>query len=411
MRETGWRRTRLKYLASAEAGTWGEEPGEAGEDVHCIRAADFDRQRLRVAQDRIPVRSVESGALARLALRPGDIVLEKSGGGPDQPVGGSVLFDLGISAVCSNFAARLRPAAGVDPRFLNYLMASMYHRGVTASLAKQTTGIANLDMGAYMAFACTVPREEDQGTIAEYLDAETARLDAVIATLSAANSLLGQWLSSQIESLMWSETPELVPLMRLTCDARQIQYGIVLPGPDVEDGVPIVKGGNLLSGVLQADGLANTTYEIEAGYGRSRLEAGDIAFAIRGAVGACAIVPPEVAGANITQDVAMIAHTSEVDPTWLLFALRSTSAQSQAEARILGATIQGINIRDLKRLKLPRVDLRVQRDTADELVRAQSHHDSLVSARTAQINLLKERRQALITDAVTGQIEIPRVAA
>ena len=78
---------------------------------------------------------------------------------------------------------------------------------------------------------------------------------------------------------------------------------------------------------------------------------------------------------------------------------------------MLGATIRGINIRDLKRLKVPMIGLRRQQEQARELLRLQIRHDSLVSARARQVGLLLERRQALITSAVTGQLALPGVAA
>ena len=52
---------------------------------------------------------------------------------------------------------------------------------------------------------------------------------------------------------------------------RRIMYGIVLPGPNVDDGVPIVKGGDVSTERLRIDRLNRTTPEIESGYARSRL--------------------------------------------------------------------------------------------------------------------------------------------
>jgi type I restriction enzyme S subunit len=251
----------------------------------------------------------------------------------------------------------------------------------------------------------------EQRAIADFLDAEASRLDAVIGALNAANELVRWRLAASVESAVWEGVDSVAPLMRLTQDERQIQYGIVLPGPDVDDGVPIVKGGDLVTGVLRAEGLAKTTREIEAGYARSRLRANDLVFAIRGAVGACALVPAEVEGANITQDVALIAPRRDVDPTWLLYVLRSPSVQAQAEARVLGATIKGINIRDLKRLKVPMIGPAEQREQAQVLRRLQLQHDALVRARARQIDLLMERRRALVTAAVSGRLNIPGVAA
>jgi type I restriction enzyme, S subunit len=327
----------------------------------------------------------------------------------------------GISAfrgIVSSDYAVLRTRDALDARFLHHLIRSRWFVG---EMTARLRGIGNAELGNVRTprinvedlgnILVSLPPADEQRAIADHLDAETARLDALIDALKAANELLKQRLSASIESIVWGHADEEIPLMHLTQDERQIQYGIVLPGPDVDEGIPIVKGGNLLTGVLRAEGLAKTTRDIEAGYARSRLRADDLAFAIRGAVGACALVPREVEGANITQDVAMVAPRRGVDTTWLLYVLRSPSVQAQAEARVVGATIRGLNIRDLKRLKAPMIELRSQLEQAQELRRLQVQHDSLTRARARQVELLLERRQAVITAAVTGQIELPEVAA
>src|SRR6266540_697221 len=59
-------------------------------------------------------------------------------------------------------------------------------------------------------------------------------------------------------------------LWHLTPSDRRIMYGIVLPGPNVADGVPIVKGGDVSPEPLRLASLNRTTFEIESGYARSR---------------------------------------------------------------------------------------------------------------------------------------------
>src|SRR5439155_10232049 len=95
-------------------------------------------------------------------------------------------------------------------------------------------------------------------------------------------------------------------LHRITDPRRPIMYGIVLPGPNVDEGVYIVKGGNCEPGRLRPELLSRTTFEIESAYARSRLRNQDVVFAIRGGVGAAQLVPGELEGANLTQDAARI---------------------------------------------------------------------------------------------------------
>ena len=62
-------------------------------------------------------------------------------------------------------------------------------------------------------------------------------------------------------------------------------YGIVLPGPSVEEGVSILKGGDVKSDRLSPESLAKTTHEIEAPFARARLRSNDVVYAIRGSIG------------------------------------------------------------------------------------------------------------------------------
>jgi type I restriction enzyme, S subunit len=167
----GWRPTTLGGLIdSSRGGTWGAAP-RGDDDVVCIRAADFDRVRLRALPQSAPLRYVPPAQRARQLLEPGDIVLEKSGGGPDQPVGLAVLYTTtDRPAVCSNFALRIRLSGSVDPRFLTYLMGVAYRHGANSPAVQQTTGIQNLNVRRYLATPVAVPELPEQRRIADVLD-------------------------------------------------------------------------------------------------------------------------------------------------------------------------------------------------------------------------------------------------
>jgi len=204
---------------------------------------------------------------------------------------------------------------------------------------------------------------------------------------------------------------ELKRLWHLTPSNRRIMYGIVLPGPNVDDGVPIVKGGDVSSERLRVDRLNRTTREIEAGYVRSRLQGGDLVFAIRGSIGEVAMVPDELEGANLTQDAARIAYTTETHGLLLLYALQSAAVFAQLEAGALGATIRGINIRDLKRASVAVPPLTEQRAIAAFLDRETGKIDALVAKVREAIDYLNELRTALISAAVTGKIDVRGTAS
>ena len=200
-------------------------------------------------------------------------------------------------------------------------------------------------------------------------------------------------------------------LYRITPADRSIMYGIVLPGPNVEDGVPIVKGGDVSAQRLHATRLSRTAPDIESRHARSRLRGGDLVYAIRGSIGDVAMIPYDLGGANLTQDAARISYTDETDGPWLLFAMGSTATFAQLEAGALGATIRGINIRDLKRATVPLPPKSEQRTIASYLERETAKIDALIAKVHGAIDHLQELRTALISAAVTGKIDVREAAA
>jgi len=187
-----WPIDRLKWsIDGLIAGVWGEEPN-GQDDIICVRVADFDRTRFAVVDSPPTLRAVEPKERRQRLLQPGDLLIEKSGGGDNQPVGCVVDFNHAFAAVCSNFVARMPPAPGMWPRYWTYVHASLYSGRLNLPAIKQTTGIQNLDTDAYLNQRVPFPPRETQRAIADYLDRETARLDALVAAKERVLGLLAE---------------------------------------------------------------------------------------------------------------------------------------------------------------------------------------------------------------------------
>ncbi len=120
---------RLKWVfSSCKNGAWGAE-ADGETDVVCIRAANFDGRLGRLNNKERTLRSVAPDVYEKLALRRGDIILEKSGGGEKQPVGRAAVYDGNEPSITSNFLARCRPAPGMESAFVNYLLLAIYNGG------------------------------------------------------------------------------------------------------------------------------------------------------------------------------------------------------------------------------------------------------------------------------------------
>ena len=177
-----WEVARLKRSTiSSKNGVWGEEAKQDENDIPCVRVADFDRQALRVVLTEPTIRNiVDSERVGRILVR-GNLLLEKSGGGEGQPVGCVVLYDDPLPAVCSNFVARVQIAAGMDSAFWRYVHAAAYAVRLNTRSIKQTSGIQNLDASQYFDERAAFPPLPEQIQIAAFLDRETAKIDELVA--------------------------------------------------------------------------------------------------------------------------------------------------------------------------------------------------------------------------------------
>lgn len=151
-------------VASSLGGVWGVEPGLADSDVYVIRGTDIGLGG-DIDFSRAPCRGVTTSELAKRRLEPGDVLLEKSGGSPDQPVGKcAVVGELPGPAVASNFVIVLRPREDVTSgAYLAAVLQAMRATGRMAPYVGKTTGISNLRTKDLLSAQVPCPRLPEQG--------------------------------------------------------------------------------------------------------------------------------------------------------------------------------------------------------------------------------------------------------
>ncbi|MEN4448324.1 MULTISPECIES: restriction endonuclease subunit S [Mycobacteriaceae] len=134
---------------------------------------------------------------------------------------------------------------------------------------------------------------------------------------------------------------------------RPITYGILKPGPEVEEGIPYIRVADMKNGGIDEETVRKTSHEISDQYRRSILQAGDLLMSIRGHVGRFAFIPESLAGSNITQDSARLAITEPASATYVRAAMEMPSFQHWMARRTKGAAVQGINLGDLRQAPIP----------------------------------------------------------
>ena len=134
---------------------------------------------------------------------------------------------------------------------------------------------------------------------------------------------------------------------------RKIGYGIVQPGQNILDGVPVIKVNNLITGLHSKDELDVTTKENDEKYSRTRLEGGELIVSVVGTVGKTAIVPQSFRGCNLVRAVAMIDIKENWLSKWVKYYIDSPAGQAYIEQN-LNTTVQAtLNIKTLVDMPIP----------------------------------------------------------
>lgn len=172
-----------------QPGAWGDDPTSDNPGVRVLRASDLT-QDGKIDPTRVAYRQLSSTDRQRRLMAEGDLILERSGGGPGRPVG-RVALVTGLGPIyCSNFCQHLRvDTTRCDPRYVARALWHRYQRNVTARLEHRTTGIRNLDYGAYLAIPLPLPSLEEQLSIAALLDAVDALIEREREHLAILRSL------------------------------------------------------------------------------------------------------------------------------------------------------------------------------------------------------------------------------
>jgi type I restriction enzyme S subunit len=196
-----WLETKVSALLSRSVGgVWGAEPGADQEAVTVVRSTEFTTSGVLNFATGVP-RSIKSSQLSSRELAEGDILLEKSGGGPSQPVGRVVYVESDIPRrfVCSNFIQLLTPnRTSVSPRFLFLALWLWHSEDRTLEFQAQTTGIRNLRTSDYLDQIIAVPPLVEQRRIVEIVSS----VDGVIRSTEQAVSDAKQLRSGLLSDLL-----------------------------------------------------------------------------------------------------------------------------------------------------------------------------------------------------------------
>lgn len=348
--------------------------------------------------------------IAKFRVQPGDVILTKDSETAD---------DIGVSAyvewsapdlVCGYHLSLIRPSR-VYGRYLHYSMQSTRTR---EQLAMGATGVTRFGLRSEQleSVQIWVPPTAIQRAIADYLDAETARIDALISKKRRMIELVNEGAQASLLQAIgtWRSGPSRT-LRQYGTSVFTGPFGTVLSASEyVDGGIPIINPTHISSGVITPEFAVTVSPEVAERIKRHRLEKGDLVMGRKGDVGRSAIVTEREAGWICGSDSIAIRCGRALTPEFLAAALRIDLFRQQLARASTGAMVANLNEGTLLGMKLPDLSRAQQTWAVERSSAVFSRQEKLVGRLAVQLDLLAEHRQALITAAVTGELDIPGAA-
>ena len=180
-----WTVAKLEHLLDHSiGGIWGSKSGTDEMDVDVIRVTELTPDGGLNTQTAAR-RSITCKQYSSRLLKKGDILLEKSGGGPTTPVGRVAFFNYHPRpAICTNFMQLMRPNSTIiRSKFLFWQLHSWHAQGKTARLQKGSSNIRNLQTKQYLSETISYPDLATQDQIVTFIEEHFSRIDAAKALL------------------------------------------------------------------------------------------------------------------------------------------------------------------------------------------------------------------------------------
>ncbi|KPI27864.1 restriction modification system DNA specificity domain-containing protein [Actinobacteria bacterium OV320] len=301
----------------------------------------------------------------------------------------------------------LRPRQDADPRFYKHYFRSGL---LISQLANITQGIRQgqaIDIEAFRNLRVPLPPLEDQRRIADFLDFETSHIDRLAQLFNRLSDLAINRARAVIDDAFAQYPSESMVPVSTTCSAIFDCVNKTAPASDEATGYTMIRTSNIRHGVVDLTDALSVEHSVFAEWNRRGApRVGDVLFTREAPLGQAGILRSD-ARVFLGQRIMLYrANDQRINNELLLFNFLASHMDRQLRLLGAGSLHEHMRVGDGLKLRVycpPRED---QDALVSEIESGRSQSLRLADVAQRQIDLLAERRQALITAAVTGQFDV-----
>jgi type I restriction enzyme S subunit len=336
----------IDITGKALAGEWGNDD-ETGTGIPVLRTTNFTNEGV-VNYDSVVTRSITKKNIEDKFLRPGDIIIEKSGGSDKQPVGRVIFYEGPENTfLFNNFTGvlRVKDRSKWFPRYIFYSLYSNYRRAGTRAFENKTTGLHNLKTDDYVSrFEVVDANYSEQKNICNILDKAAEIIRARQIQLSAFDELIKarfvEMFGDPVSNPRGWEKKSL-------SDEAEIKigpFGSLLHKEDyVSNGHALVNPSHIINGQIILDNdltVSDAKYYTELS--AYHLMPGDVVMGRRGEMGRCAVV--EESGMLCGTGSLLIRTKGDLSADYIQKIISFPSFKRTIEDMAVGQTMPNLNV-------------------------------------------------------------------
>ena len=421
-----WSARKLKFLALVQPSNVDKKTVENEEPVLLCNYTDVYKNEYIDSSLIFMEATATKEEIRKFSVEVGDVIVTKDSEDRNDIAVPACASEKVRGLVCGYHLTQIKPKY-LDGRFLLRLFQS---KGFNAQFIVAANGVTRFGLPQYaIANAVSpVPPIEEQKAIARFLDHKTAQIDALIAKKQALLEKLAEQRTALISQAVTKGLDPSVPMKdsgvewlgeipahwqvsKLGYVAKSLQtgpFGSQLHADEyVEDGTPLINPSDISNGKLTGNPTITVEEAVVARLSRHKLELDDIVIARRGEMGRAGLVGKDNVGwlcgtgslrARLNKDV--------INPKYLLYQFSMRGVSEYLSLQSVGSTMDNLNTSILGRLWVVVPPLHEQSDIISEVQKVSLRIEKMRNSVTSAISKLQEYRAALITNAVTGKIDV-----
>ena len=235
----------------------------------------------------------------------------------------------------------------VNYKYLYYTLANNYF----AIKSSAQGALTSLNLAMIKQIEVSIPSLQEQQRIVGILDTFTSSIENLKEQIAQRRKQY-EYYRDQLLDLEGKPGVEMKTLGEVVSKECSLSYGIVQPGDDVPNGIPVVRPIDLVSMFVEKEGLKKTTKEISDSYKRTILKGNEILFCVRGTTGVMSLASEMLKDCNVTRGIVPITIDDKITKMFVYYQLKGLRLQKTIAEKTNGTALRQINVKDLRLLSL-----------------------------------------------------------